>query len=125
MARKKQTARKSKRKGNQPHENWPQWVWGMVHGPAPVCQVEDSEDEVAKDISSTEVFKSPVVNDAFECQDCCFRNPHPINTGLTLLESPQDGYNDWVECLECCYVAITQKVLDWHYQQYHESVVDE
>ena len=82
MARKKQTAHKSKRKGKQPQEAWPQWVW-QVHGPAPVCQVEDSEDEVTKDISSMKVSKLPVVNSphtldtmahvAMPCTDqCCY-----------------------------------------------------
>ena len=48
---------------------------------APVRQVKDSEDdatqpakpmEVAKDISTTEVFKSPVANAWIECQKCSF-----------------------------------------------------
>ena len=43
-----------------------------VHGLAPVRQVEDSEDEVAKDISLTEVSKPPVAHGWIECQECTF-----------------------------------------------------
>ena len=62
MARKKQNARKSTRKGKQPEEAWPQWVW-QVHGPAPVRQVEDSEDEVVK---------QPITYKWIDCKPWCF-----------------------------------------------------
>ena len=59
MARKKQTARKSTRKGKLPHEVWPQWVW-QVHGPAPVPQVEDIEDDITQIVKSFEVLNGGV-----------------------------------------------------------------
>ena len=83
MARKKQTTRKSTRKEKvvtTGRVKCPDCQWTMllttpqkdqdevilhyqqVHGLAPVRQVEDSEDEVAKDISSMEVSKPPVAN---------------------------------------------------------------
>ena len=66
MARKKQTARKSKRKGKQPQEAWPQWVWPgvwKVYGPAPVRQKEDSEDEVVQ---------QPITNNWIACRLCFY-----------------------------------------------------
>ena len=71
MARKKQTARKSTQKGKPPHE-------------------------VAKDISSTEVSKSPLWK------------RWEVEVGI------------WAfDCLECSLTTHTQDQLELHYQQVH------
>ena len=141
MARKKQTARKSTRKGKQPQEvtvrircSDCQWIvftprdkaqdemnfhYQQCQGLAPVRQVEDSEDEVVQ---------QPITNNWIDCKECFFRtnnqdmfdlhyqqvhDPAPVRQ-VKDTDVELGYYQSLVWCQECNFYTTTQDQLDLH-----------